>query len=385
MKDPRGVTILGSTGSIGRNSLEVIDEVRDLFRVVGLTTNRNVERLLEQCKRFEPVAVVLGEEADEGAALSALNGAGVAVHRGLEGLVEVSCMPEVDIVLNALVGSVGLRPTLEALRHGKRVALANKETLVMGGELVMKAAKEGGGEIIPVDSEHSAIFQILEGRPRDSIDSIILTASGGPFRNYSLEQLRNITVEEALRHPVWRMGDKITIDSASLVNKGLEVIETHHPFGLDYARIEVVIHPQSVVHSMVRFTDGSVIALLGVPDMKVPIQYALTYPERVPRKFDHRDLISMGPLTFEGVNEALFPVLSIAYRVGKMGGTAPAVFNAANEEAARKFLGGELAFHRIPEIIERTVEDHPFSREPGLEELIEVDHWARKRAEELIC
>lgn len=383
--DSKGVAILGSTGSIGRNALEVIEGIRGRFQVVGLTSNQNVECLLEQCERFDPLAIVLGNGADVSRFRPDSGRAGFSLHRGLPGIVEVACMPEADIILNALVGSVGLKPTLEALRLGKRVALANKETLVMGGELVMKTARERGGELIPVDSEHSAIFQVLNGRPRDSVDSIILTASGGPFRSYSMEQLKKITVSDALNHPVWQMGNKITIDSASLANKGLEVIEAHYLFGIEYDRIEVVIHPQSVIHSMVRFTDGSIIAQLGVPDMKLPIQYALTYPDRVPRDFSHSDLISMSPLTFESVSDELFPVLSMAYRVGKRGGTAPAVFNAANEEAARGFLAEKLPFHRIPEIIEQTIEEHPFSGEPDLEELLEVDLWARKRAEELIC
>jgi 1-deoxy-D-xylulose-5-phosphate reductoisomerase len=381
----KGVAILGSTGSIGRNALDVIEGIHDQFRVVGLTANQNAEDLLEQCERFDPLAVVLGNGADLSDFHPMSDHAGLSVLRGLPGIIEVACMPEADIVLNALVGSVGLKPTLEALRLGKRVALANKETLVMGGDLVMKTARESGGEIIPVDSEHSAIFQVLNGRPRDSIDSIILTASGGPFRTYSMEKLRNITVSEALNHPVWQMGNKITIDSASLANKGLEVIEAHYLFDIEYDRIEVVIHPQSVIHSMVRFTDGSIIAQLGVPDMKLPIQYALTYPDRIPRDFNHSDLVSMSPLTFESVSEEVFPVLSMAYRVGKRGGSAPAVFNAANEEAARGFLAEKLPFHRIPEIIEQTIEEHPFSSEPDLEDLLEIDLWARKRAEELIC
>jgi 1-deoxy-D-xylulose-5-phosphate reductoisomerase len=303
----------------------------------------------------------------------------------MEGILRIATMPEVDIVLNALVGSIGLQPTIEALRVGKRIALANKEALVMGGDLVMKTARESNGEVIPVDSEHSAIFQVLDGKPEDSVDSIILTASGGPFKDYSPDQLKSITVSDALNHPVWEMGDKITVDSASLANKGLEVMEAHYLFGMEYNRIEVVVHPQSIIHSMVRFVDGSMIAQMGTPDMRLPIQYALTYPERVLRKENGCDLVSEGPLTFESVRDDLFPVLSIAYRAGIRGGTTPAAFNAANEEAAKGFLEEKLPFHRIPEIIERIVTEHPYSNIPAWDSLMDVDRWARKRAEELIC
>ncbi len=383
--NPRGVAILGSTGSIGRQALQVIDDLGDKFRVVALTSNRKVDLLIEQCRHFGPSAVALGEPNGYEDLARGIGDSGIEIYVGMEGIVRIAAMPEVDIVLNALVGSIGLKPTLEALRLGKRVALANKEALVMGGELVMKTARECGGEIIPVDSEHSAIFQVLDGRQKDSVDSIILTASGGPFRGYSPEQLKSITVSDALRHPVWEMGDKITVDSASLANKGLEVMEAHYLFGVDYNRIEVVIHPQSIVHSVVRFVDGSMIAQLGTPDMRLPIQYAMTYPDRVFRKENGCDLVSESPLTFENVREDLFPVLSIAYRAGIRGGTTPAAFNAANEEAARGFLQEKLPFHRIPEIIDKIVTEHPYSSVPSWECLMDVDMWARKRAEELIC
>jgi 1-deoxy-D-xylulose-5-phosphate reductoisomerase len=366
-------------------ALEVIREHGDRFNIVGLTANRNVEVLLDQCRTYHPLVAALGNDDRCSELISSLDDNSIRVCGGIDGVVEIASMPEVDIVLNALVGSMGLKPTLEALRMGKRVALANKEALVMGGELVMNTARTNGGEVIPVDSEHSAIFQVLDGRPRDSVDSIILTASGGPFRNYTADQLRTITVKDALNHPVWEMGDKITVDSASLANKGLEVIEAHFLFGIDYDKIEVVVHPQSIVHSMVRFVDGSIIAQLGVPDMKLPIQHALTYPERVHRNTDRCDLISMGPLTFENVREDLFPVLSIAYHVGKKGGTAPAAFNAANEAATWGFLEERMPFHRIPEIIERVIDEHPYSTDLDWDALLEVDSWARKRTEELLC
>jgi 1-deoxy-D-xylulose-5-phosphate reductoisomerase len=255
----------------------------------------------------------------------------------------------------------------------------------MGGEIVLKTARENGGEVIPVDSEHSAIFQVLNGREGESIDAIVLTASGGPFRKYSPEQLKSITVQDALRHPVWKMGSKITVDSASLANKGLEVIEAHYLFGIEYDRIEVVIHPQSIVHSMVRYVDGSMIAQMGVPDMKVPIRYALTYPDRFPGSEASCDLVTMGPLTFEAVRDDLFPVLGLAYEAGRKGGTAPAAFNAANEAAVRAFLEEHLPFHRIPESIDRVVSDHPFDAAPDWEVLVDVDRWARTRMEDLVC
>lgn len=379
------MVILGSTGSVGRNALEVIGEQAERFQVIGLTANRNAHMLLDQCRRFTPQAVALGDDEAYASFVDAAGGDGTASLKGVDGIVEVATLPEADIVINALVGSVGLMPTLAALRQGKRVALANKEALVMGGELVMRTALENKGEVLPVDSEHSAIFQVLEGKPRDSVDSIILTASGGPFRSYSSRQLDGVTVKDALNHPVWDMGDKITVDSASLANKGLEVIEAHYLFGVDYDRIEVVVHPQSVIHSMVRFVDGSMMAQFGDPDMKLPIQYALTYPERISRDSSKCDLVSISPLTFENVREDLFPILSMAFRAGVRGGTAPAALNAANEEAARGFLEERLSFNRIPEIIERTVDDHPFSSKPHCDVLMEVDRWSRKRAEELIC
>ncbi len=381
----KGVAILGSTGSIGREALEVINELRGSFRVVGLTANRNVGCLLDQSRESGPVAVAIGEGGNHDDFVSGIDRDDIQVYKGMEGIIKVATMPEVDIVLNALVGSIGLLPTLESLKLGKRVALANKEALVMGGDLVMRTAKENGGEVIPVDSEHSAIFQVLDGRPKESIESIILTASGGPFREYSEEQLKSITVKDALNHPVWKMGDKITVDSASLANKGLEVIEAHFLFGIEYNKIEVVIHPQSIIHSMVRFVDGSIISQMGIPDMRIPIQYALTYPERVPRKTDHCDLVATSPLTFEEVRGSLFPVLSMAYHAGIKGGTAPAVFNAANEEATKGFLNEKLPFHKIPEVIERIIDEHPYSNELNWGVLLDVDNWARKRTEELIC
>ena len=379
------MAILGSTGSIGRKAFEVIEELQGNFKVIGLTTNRSVGCLLEQCRTSSPMAVAICEEKGYEDFVAGVDNPGIQVYRGMEGIARIATMPEVDIVLNALVGSVGLLPTLQALRLGKRVALANKEALVMGGELVTKTARENGGEVIPVDSEHSAVFQVLDGRPGDSVESIILTASGGPFREYSEDQLKSITVKDALHHPVWKMGDKITVDSASLANKGLEVIEAHFLFGMEYDKIEVVIHPQSVIHSMVRFVDGSIIAQMGIPDMKLPIRYALTYPERVPGNMGRCDLVAMSPLTFEEVRGDVFPVLSMAYHAGVRSGTAPAAFNAANEEAAKGFLDEKLPFHQIPEVIERIIGEHPYSSEPDWRVLLDVDKWARKRAEELIC
>lgn len=335
----RGVAILGSTGSIGTTALRVLERQRDRFRVAALTAFNNAELLEEQAARFAPSFVGIVKN-------------GSAPHApwrvGPECLVEAAARDDVDIVLNAVVGSAGLDATLAALSRGKRVALANKETLVMAGSIVSAACAEGGGEIVPVDSEHSAILQCITGRPGVEVRRVIITASGGPFRQWTEEQLENATLEDALRHPTWRMGKKITVDSATLANKALEVIEAHFLFGLPYDRIEVVVHPQSIVHSLVEFVDGSVLAQLGVPSMELPVLYALTHPERiVDTGVPTFDPIACSPLTFEPLPVERFPAFALGVAAGRQGGVAPAVFNAANEAAVALFLEGRIRFRDI--------------------------------------
>jgi len=335
----RGIAILGSTGSIGTTALRVLDRQRDRFRVVALTAYNNAALLEEQAEQFGPSFVGIvrnGAEPHSGWSV------------GTDCLVEAACLADVDIVLNAIVGSAGLDATLAALACGKRVALANKETLVMAGALVTAACAVGGGEIVPVDSEHSAILQCIAGRPGVDVRRVILTASGGPFREWTPDQLRGATLEDALRHPTWRMGRKITVDSATLANKALEVIEAHFLFGLPYDRIEVVVHPQSVVHSFVEFVDGSVLAQLGVPNMELPVLYALSHPDRIADSgVPQFDPVAVSPLTFEPVRADQFSAFSLGVAAGRKGGAAPAVFNAANEAAVALFLDARIRFGDI--------------------------------------
>jgi 1-deoxy-D-xylulose-5-phosphate reductoisomerase len=339
-----GIAILGATGSIGTTALRVLARHRDRYRVVALTAHRSAEQLAAQCAEWAPAYAGLVEP----------NG---GVHdpawgRGAECLTAAATHPEVDVVLNAVVGAAGLDATLAALHAGKRVALANKESLVVAGELVLKAQREGGGQLVPVDSEHSAILQCLAGRRMDEVKRLVLTASGGPFRTWEAERVQQATMADALNHPTWSMGRKITVDSASLANKALEVIEAHFLFGLPYERIDVVVHPQSVVHSMVEFTDGSVIAQLGVPSMELPILYALTHPDRIDDGgVPAYDPVKLSPLTFEPVRHEVFPTLGLGISAGKRGGAAPAVFNAANEQAVAMFLDGRMTFSGIPRAI----------------------------------
>ena len=340
----RGVAILGSTGSIGTTALRVLARQTDRFHVAALTAHRNATLLREQADLVHPSFVGM-----------VTNSVDPALHwaTGVACLVEAATRPDVDIVVNAIVGAAGLDATLAALEAGKRVALANKETLVVAGELVAAAAARGGGEIVPVDSEHSAILQCLTGRPRDHVRRIVLTASGGPFRDWSAERLARATVVDALQHPTWRMGRKITVDSATLANKALEVIEAHFLFGLPYDRIDVVVHPQSVVHSMVEFIDGSVLAQMGAPSMELPVLYALTHPERVhDTGVPPFDAVELSPLTFEATRPADFPMLGLGIAAGRRGGAAPAVFNAANEQAVAIFLEGRMTFPDIARAVD---------------------------------
>jgi 1-deoxy-D-xylulose-5-phosphate reductoisomerase len=373
------IAILGSTGSIGTQTLDVIAREPELYSVEALSAGSNQKLLLEQIRQFGPKLVsVAGKEMAEELRIHCPPGTRVVY--GEEGLIETAAGTEADIVVTAVVGSRGLTPTLAAIEAGKHIGLANKETLVSAGHIVTARAKAKGISLLPIDSEHSAVFQCLSGEPRESVAKIILTASGGSFRDKSREQLRNVTVEEALRHPNWSMGAKITIDSATMVNKGLEVIEAHWLFGIDYERIEVLLHPQSIIHSMVEFVDCSVIAQLGNPDMRVPIQYALTYPERRPTPSQPLRLAEVGKLEFAEMDFERFPCLGMAYACGRQGGTAPTVFNAANEAAVARFLKGEITFLEIETVIARVLDRHSVTNEPVLEEIRDADRWAREMA-----
>lgn len=367
---PRGVAVLGSTGSIGTTALRVIARHPDRFRVSALTAFNNAPLLGEQVRELSPgfVGIVNGNGSQSAQGWTT----------GVRCLVDAAERADTDIVLNAIVGAAGLDATMAALKAGKRVALANKETLVLAGELVTAAARQGSGEIVPVDSEHSAILQCIAGRPGKDIRRVILTASGGPFRGWSREQLAVATVDDALRHPTWQMGRKITVDSATLANKALEVIEAHFLFDLPYDRIEVVVHPQSVVHSMVEFVDGSVIAQLGAPSMELPVLYALTYPDRIEDAATPRfDPVAQSPLTFEPVAEDEFPSLRLGFRAGTSGGAAPAVFNAANEEAVALFLEGKLRFPQIVEAIESAMDELDGMSSVTRDDLLLADSKAR--------
>jgi 1-deoxy-D-xylulose-5-phosphate reductoisomerase len=343
-----GVAILGSTGSIGTTALRVLDRHRDRFRVAALTAFNNADLLREQIEQFRPSFAGLVQNGASLREVATAAGDCAAWSMGPECLVEAAQRDDVDIVLNAIVGAAGLDATLAALSRGKRVALANKETLVMGGPLVQIACTQGGGEIVPVDSEHSAILQCITGRPQVEVQRVIITASGGPFRQWTPEQLQQATLDDALRHPTWRMGRKITVDSATLANKALEVIEAHFLFGLPYEKIEVVVHPQSIVHSFVEFVDGSMLAQLGVPSMELPVLYSLTHPERVSDTgVPQFDPVAASPLTFEPVDTVRFPAFALGVSAGRRGGAAPAVFNAANEAAVALFLDGRILFRDI--------------------------------------
>ncbi|HEV2290366.1 MAG TPA: 1-deoxy-D-xylulose-5-phosphate reductoisomerase [Gemmatimonadales bacterium] len=362
----RGIALLGSTGSIGESTLNVLRRQRDHFRLVALTGGRNRERLEAQVAEWRPAFAGLVHP-----------GAANGFPGGPECLVEAATRPDVDIVVNAIVGAAGLDATLAALAAGKRVALANKETLVMAGPLVLDAARRGGGEIVPVDSEHSAVLQCVAGAARP-LSRLILTASGGPLREWPADRVATASVEDALRHPTWRMGAKISVDSATLANKALEVIEAHFLFGLGYDALEVVVHPQSVVHAFCEFEDGSILAQLGFPSMELPILYALTHPARLPdsgvRRFDP---VAAGPLTFEPVRIDAFRAFAAGVAAGRAGGTAPAVFNAANEVAVAAFLAGEIPFGRIAESIERVLEAHRGQPATDLAAVRAADRWAR--------
>lgn len=369
------IAILGSTGSIGTQTLDVVREHSDELQVVALAAGSNKERLKEQIKEFHPKLVSLSDEKKAQELKEELAGEQVEVVCGMEGLIEVAGVDSADVVVTAVVGMMGILPTMEAIKKGKDIALANKETLVTAGHLIIPMAKEYGVSILPVDSEHSAIFQSLQGEPKAALDKILLTASGGPFRGKSAEFLETVTLEDALNHPNWSMGPKITIDSSTMVNKGLEVMEAKWLFGVDYSQIEVVIQPQSIIHSMVQYVDGAIIAQLGTPDMRVPIEYALFYPERRSLSGDRLDFSKLSQITFEKPDYKVFRGLSLAIEAGKTGGTMPTVFNAANERAVAKFLKGETKYTDIVRSIEKCMDAHKVSAHPDLEEILATEQW----------
>ena len=375
----RKISILGSTGSIGTQTLEVVENLKDI-KVMAITGNSNIGLLEKQARKFQPELVAVMDEKNAEILKEKLSDLHIRVVCGMDGLVEAATYEGVDTVVTSVVGNVGLKPTFEAIRAGKNIALANKETLVSAGQLVMDLAKKYNINIYPVDSEHSAIFQSLQGNEGSKIERILLTASGGPFRGKKREELLNVTAADALKHPNWSMGNKITIDSATLMNKGLEVMEAKWLFGVDVDQIEVLVHPQSIVHSAVEYEDGAIVAQLGEPDMRVPIQYALTYPKRVKNPFPRVDFTQRNNLTFDKPDMETFKCLSLAYRALKTSGTLPAVLNGANEVAVARFLKGDIGFLDIPELIEQTMDAYTVKYEYTLEDLLEADAWAKDYA-----
>lgn len=382
----KGIAVLGSTGSIGRQTLEVCASFPEEFKVVALTARHNIELLEQQIRKYKPKIVVVSDRQKGRLLRDRVADLPVRVLLGSEHMAEAVVDQEVSTVVTAVSGAVGLLPTLEAIKAGKEIALANKETLVAAGELVMETVKEYNGRLLPVDSEHSALFQCLMGNRREEVHKLILTASGGPFRGWSREMLAKVTPQEALKHPSWSMGAKITIDSATLMNKGLEVIEARHLFQIDYDRIEVIVHPQSIIHSMVEYKDGAILAQLGAPDMRLPIQYALTWPHRWEGRTGTRlNLLQLKELTFEAPDDNTFPALKLAYEAGKEGGTMPTVLNAANEEAVHAFLRGEISFLAITEVVKRVLDQHRPIKKPDLKEILAVDAEARQQALDLMA
>ena len=375
----KNVVLLGSTGSIGTSTCKVVDDVPEAMQLIGLAAGRNVTLLRAQISNYHPMAISIADP-DAAKELAGEFSGTPEVYCGEEGLIRLATLPEADIVLIAIVGTAGLQPALAAIRAGKDIAVASKEILVMAGEIVMSEAREHGVKVLAVDSEHSAIFQCLDGKPPESIRQIWLTASGGPFREKPGEEFADITVEQALKHPSWEMGRKITIDSATLFNKGLEMIEARWLFDIEMARVRVVVHPQSVIHSMVEFVDGSVLAQLSTPDMCLPIQYALTYPDRAPSDRVQTSLAEIGRLDFEEPDAERFPSLNLARRAGEVGGTLPAVLNAANEVAVEAFCRREISFTKITETVAHIMDTHQVVETPSLEEILTADAWARTAA-----
>lgn len=371
----KNISILGSTGSIGTQTLDIV-RANDDLNVVAIAAGSNINKLEEQIREFHPDVVCVYNEEAAGKLKIMVADTPVKVVTGMDGLIEAAIYKKAEIVVTAFVGMIGIRPTLEAIKAGKDIALANKETLVTAGHIVMSTAKEYGVKILPVDSEHSAIFQSLNGESPKEIDKILLTASGGPFRGRTREQMKNVQVEDALKHPNWAMGQKITIDSATMVNKGLEVIEAKWLFNVDIDDVKPIVQPQSIIHSMVQLKDGAVIAQLGTPDMKLPIQYALYYPERRYLAGDRLDFAKIGQITFEQPDLNNFVGLDLAFKAGRMGGSMPTVFNAANEKAVAKFLNREIGFLEITDIIEYCMENHKNIEDPTVEQILETEGWA---------
>ncbi len=376
----KNIAVLGSTGSIGINALRVIESNPDRYRVVALAAGRNIDLLLQQVAKFQPEAVAM-VDGDLAERLKArLDNTGTVVYFGKDGFVRLATMDGVDMVISAMTGAAGLIPTYSAIDAGKDIALANKETMVMAGPLVMAQAIDRGVSIIPVDSEHSAILQSLQGHPREDLNRIILTASGGPFKTWTIEDMAGATPAQALKHPNWEMGKKISIDSATLMNKGLEIIEAKWLFNLSIDQIDIVIHPQSIIHSMVEYRDGSILAQMGVPDMIIPISYALSFPRHLPTPLPQLSLEEIGALSFEKPDLARFSCLALAYRALETGGSMPAVMNGANEIAVESFLNGRIGFLQIPELIEKTMNAHQTFSLETIEKVIEADAWARDKA-----
>jgi len=376
------VIILGSTGSIGTQTLEVIGQFRDRFEVVGLSTLGHLGDVVEQARTLGPQVIAISDSETAVSARRLIDTRQTTILEGPEAMNQMIAEWPCDMVVVATSGSAGLPPTLEAIRRGRDIALANKETLVKAGHLVVALARERGVRILPIDSEHNAIFQCLAGQKIEAVRRVLITCSGGPFLDYSLEQMDRVTVAEALNHPRWRMGPKVTVDSATLMNKGFEVIEGHHLFGVAIDQIEVVIHPESICHSMVEFVDGSILAQLGPTDMRVPILNCLAWPERLNSPMQPLDLCAVGRLTFRRPDLERFPSLSYAREAAKTGGTMPAVLNAANEVAVQRFIEGRVAFGDIPRMVRHAMDHHSVRLSPSLEEIEESDHWARERAEE---
>ena len=377
------ISILGSTGSIGVQTLDVVRSTGD-FQVMALTTNRNIDLIKKQIEEFKPILAVVMDEEKAKELKKIMGETNTVIKSGMDGLVEAATLPEAETIVVSVVGNIGIKPTYEAIMAKKEIALATKEVLVSGGSLIKNAAKKMGVSILPIDSEHSAIFQSLQGNSMNKINKILLTASGGPFRGKKREDLINVTAKDALKHPNWSMGAKITIDSSTMMNKGLEVIEAKWLFDVDVEDIEVVVHPQSIIHSAVEYEDGAVMAQMGVPDMKVPISYALTYPKRVKNNFEKLDITKVAMLTFEKPDIETFKCLGLAFKAIKIGGTMPAVLNAANEIAVDAFLKGSIKFLDIAEIIEKTMNAYTVINDYTIDELLEADKWGRAYASQLI-
>ncbi len=375
------LSILGSTGSIGTQTLDIIRQFPNEFKIVGLTTNKNSDLLLKQIKEFKPKAVAI---MDKNKVDDLLNFSSCQVYSGIDGLNKIAVLDEADTVVNALVGSVGIEPTYNAAKNKKNIALANKETLVAAGSVIMEEIKKNNVNLMPIDSEHSAIFQCLNGEKINEVEKITITCSGGPFKNHTIEQLQNVTVQDALKHPTWNMGSKITIDSATLMNKGFEVIEAHWLYGIDYERIKIVIHPQSIIHSLIEFNDKSVIAQLGLPDMKIPIQYALSYPKRFQSNTKSLNLAEIKNLEFNEPDSEKFPCLKYAYDAVATGGTLPAVMNAANEVAVWAFLDNKIRFLNISRLIKKMMDEHNIIKNPTLHEILEIDRKTKDKTKTLV-